>query len=320
MNSPMSSTPRALSRRDFITTTSLAAAALALPRSAANAAAAPAGPAPLIDIHMHQNVGGGQVAVSPGAKSSASSQRVNDDFFRHQQNIGAVTTVLLGSNDRTIEWAKKDSKHWVCFCREPVNVTGAHVRMERLLKAGAIGLGECKDAVACDSPEMIKAVELAKEYDVPIMMHFEDGAWNDGYSRFHKVVEKFPTVKFIGHAQTFWANVNKAYSKDAGQYPTGSVTPGGLTDVWLKTYPNLYADMSAGSGNNALMRDVEFAKAFVVRHQDKLMFGSDCPCKTGVGPTCVSATKIAAIEKLALDETVRTKILQSNARKLLKLA
>jgi predicted TIM-barrel fold metal-dependent hydrolase len=67
------------------------------------------------------------------------------------------------------------------------------------------------------------------------------------------------------------------------------------------------------------MRDVEFAKGFVRRHQNKLLFGSDCPCKTGVGPSCISATKLNALAQLDLDATTRTKILQGNARKVLKL-
>jgi predicted TIM-barrel fold metal-dependent hydrolase len=311
-----------MSRRDFITTSSLAAATLALPRAKAQPATASA---PLIDIHMHQNAGGGPPDIDPASQAAQANQakkgapRTNDEFLLHQKNIGAVTSVLLGSNDATMDWARREPSRWVCFCRTSVNQPGAHENMARLLKKGAIGIGELKDNVACDSPEMLKAVELAREYDVPILIHFEDGAWNDGFSRFHRVIEKFPTVRFVGHAQTFWANINKSHTAAAGMYPKGPVTPGGLTDRWLADYPNLYADLSAGSGNNGLMRDPEFAKGFVRRHQDKLMFGSDCSCKTGVGPTCISATKLAALDALGLDATVRAKILQGNARKVLKL-
>ena len=41
--------------------------------------------------------------------------------------------------------------------------------------------------------------------------------------------------------------------------------------------------MSANSGNNAMSRDPEFTAGFVVRHQDKLLFGSDCACADGHG-------------------------------------
>ena len=50
-------------------------------------------------------------------------------------------------------------------------------------------------------------------------------------------------------ARTFPANV---------AYPTGKVKPGGLTDRMLSDYPNLYGDLSANSGRNAVARDPEF--------------------------------------------------------------
>jgi predicted TIM-barrel fold metal-dependent hydrolase len=56
-----------------------------------------------------------------------------------------------------------------------------------------------------------------------------------------------------------------------------------LTDRWLSDFPNLYADLSANSGNNALSRDSSFSRDFIVRHQTKLIFGSDCSCTDGNG-------------------------------------
>jgi hypothetical protein len=41
--------------------------------------------------------------------------------------------------------------------------------------------------------------------------------------------------------------------------------------------------MSANSGNNALSRDLDFSRGFVARHQEKLIFGSDCSCVDGKG-------------------------------------
>ena len=45
----------------------------------------------------------------------------------------------------------------------------------------------------------------------------------------------------------------------------------------------MYADMSANSGNNALSRDPDFSRAFILRHRNKLIFGSDCSCSDGNG-------------------------------------
>jgi predicted TIM-barrel fold metal-dependent hydrolase len=61
------------------------------------------------------------------------------------------------------------------------------------------------------------------------------------------------------------------------------VKKGGLSDKWLSGFPNLYGDISANSGNNALARDPDFSRGFVARHKEKLIFGSDCSCTDGKG-------------------------------------
>ena len=107
-------------------------------------------------------------------------------------------------------------------------------------------------------------------------------------------------MSFLGHAQRWWANIDRAYRDDPAQlYPTGPVTPGGLTDRYLSDYANCYGDLSAGSGLNALTRDEGFTRDFLTRHQDKLIFGSDCSDADGSGPKCQGAQTIAAIRRLA---------------------
>lgn len=78
--------------------------------------------------------------------------------------------------------------------------------------------------------------------------------------------------------------------------------------------------MSAGSGNNALLRDEAHAAAFLARHQDKLLFGSDCSDAVGRGTICIGARQIAAIRRLAPSRTVERKLLHGNASKLLRIS
>ncbi|HKX62871.1 MAG TPA: amidohydrolase family protein, partial [Verrucomicrobiae bacterium] len=152
----------------------------------------------------------------------------------------------------------------------------------------------------------------------PVLMHFQHGVYNLGIENFHKTLEKYPKVNFIGHAQTWWANVD-AKAEQKVLYPTGSVTPGGITDRLLRDYPNAFGDMSAGSGLNHLVRDPEHAAAFLQRHQEKLLFGSDCDDILGRGPGCQGAQIIANIRKLAGSKAVERKILYENARRLFRL-
>src|SRR5208283_3040622 len=84
------------------------------------------------------------------------------------------------------------------------------------------------------------------------------------------------------HADAFWANISAGYADDVA-YPTGPIKRGGLTDRLLSDYANLFGDLSANSGNNALSRDSDFTAEFLIRHRDKLIFGSDCACTDGHG-------------------------------------
>ena len=102
-------------------------------------------------------------------------------------------------------------------------------------------------------------------------------------------------------------------------YSKGKITAGGLTDRLLTEYPNLYADFSAGSGLGSLTRDEDHARAFLERHQNKLLFGSDCSDKAGTGNSCLGANIIKAIRQLAPSKTIERKVLHDNAKKLFKL-
>ena len=126
-------------------------------------------------------------------------------------------------------------------------------------------------------------------------------------------------MNFIGHAQTWWANIDRNHADQSILYPKGPVTPGGLTERLLNEHPNMFGDCSAGSGRNALTRDPSFTPAFLERHQDKLLFGSDCDDTVGAGPKCEGAQILAAIRQFAPNKIVERKILHGNAKKLLKL-
>ena len=67
------------------------------------------------------------------------------------------------------------------------------------------------------------------------------------------------------------------------------------------------------------MRDEEHYRGFIQRHQDKLMYGSDCSEATGRAPICFAARTLEAIRRLAPSKAVERKILYGNAKKLLKL-
>jgi predicted TIM-barrel fold metal-dependent hydrolase len=192
--------------------------------------------------------------------------------------------------------------------------------VEKYLKLGAVVIGEQKFGVECDSAEIQKLYKLAEAYNVPILMHWQVGSYNHGFDRFHTMLKKYPKVNFIGHAQTWWANIDHTNVNDAKNlYPKGKVTAGGLTDRYLRDYPNMFADLSAGSGENAFKRDPEHARGFFQRHQDKLLFGSDCNDPTGEPSVCSGARQIAQIRMFSPNKKAERKILYDNAKKLFRL-
>ena len=105
----------------------------------------------------------------------------------------------------------------------------------------------------------------------------------------------------------------------ASSTPTGKVTPGGLTDKYLRDYPNMYGDLSAGSGLGAFARDPEHGAAFLDRHQDKLMYGSDCNDASAVAARCSGLRQLEQVRRLVTNKAAERKILHGNAKRLFRL-
>lgn len=269
---------------------------------------------PLIDIHQHTNYAG----------------RSDEELIAHQKRMGATKTVLLpagskyglaaqaGGNETVVALAKAYPNQFVFFANELPDIPETKPVLEKYLKLGAIGIGEQKFHVECDSKYMQLVADIAKEHGVPVLMHFQYETYNLGFERFHTMLEKYPTVNFIGHAQTWWGNIDKNHQQSV-MYPKGHVTPGGITDRLLSDYPNIYGDLSAGSGLNALLRDEDNARDFLKRHQDRLLFGSDCDDKDGAGSKCSGSQQIATVRRLAPDAAAVRKMLHDNAARLLKI-
>ena len=282
---------------------------------------------PIIDIHNHTNYGG----------------RNDIQLLAHQRAMGITTTILqpagkpveYGStyygvgnglqakctgNEACYKFAQDHPGEFLFGANEVPDLPGAITEIEKYLKLGAVVIGECKFGVECDSKEMQEIYALAREYNVPILMHWLYNMYNRGFERFYKMLEKFPQVNFIGHSQTWWASVDKNFVDQNVMYPKEKkVTPGGLTDRLLSDYPNIYGDVSAPSGLNFFLRDEEHARFFLEKHQNKLVFGSDCPDAFGAGDGCTGSKIIAAIRRVSPSKDIERKLLYGNARKLFRL-
>jgi predicted TIM-barrel fold metal-dependent hydrolase len=85
----------------------------------------------------------------------------------------------------------------------------------------------------------------------------------------------------------------------------------------MRKYPNLYGDLSVGSGYNALHRDEEFALAFMEEFQDRLFFGADICPPSEKAPLSGWLDELKESGKLS--SRVYEKICRADAEKLLGL-
>jgi hypothetical protein len=75
---------------------------------------------------------------------------------------------------------------------------------------------------------------------------------------------------------SFWAEISDNVDEQSrNDYPSGPVEKPGRLPELLAKYPNLYGDISAYSGYNALTRDPEYGYRFMEEFQDQLLFGTD---------------------------------------------
>jgi predicted TIM-barrel fold metal-dependent hydrolase len=269
-----------MKRREFLG----AAAALAMSgRVRAERQAPPDWGGPVVDTHLH-------LRATPEAHvAHMDGCGVSGAILRARDNPEAVRAVLEAYPGRFRWTASADATR-----ADAVDV------LTRAVKAGAVGLGEIKSHVAADGPELRRLYALAADLDVTIMVHFQEvphfdgeGVFATGFKRFEAMLKAYPKTRVIGHADAFWANVSAGYADDVAD-PSGPIVRGGITDRLLADYPNLYGDLSANSGNNALSRDPVFTRDFLARHQDKLLFGSDCSCRDGRGAGTAQANNPAA--------------------------
>jgi predicted TIM-barrel fold metal-dependent hydrolase len=265
-----------------------------------------------------------------------------DACFIHLNGCGVTNAVLLTSardEDKAKEEIAKRPGVFVRSVSTDPSQPGAGEVIRKAIQEGAVSVGELKYHLALDSPEMRRVYDVCAEMGVPVMMHIQNFPhfpgelpYNTGYPQFDKVLRAYPRTKFIGHGDLFWAHISADVPPDRG-YPSGPIKTGGLTDKFLSDFPNFYADMSANSGNNALSRDQDFSREFIVRHRTKLIFGSDCSCKDGKGSgisqgrnpeasrlagKCVARATLGLLKGITSPEIFR-QITWENGRKMFKV-
>lgn len=186
--------------------------------------------------------------------------------------------------------------------------------LRRYKDAGARGFGEHKWGGAIDDPRNIELIRACAEVELPVLFHLDNVRNTDkpGLPGLERLLEAVPNAKLIGHGPGWWASISGAATQqDLGGYPKGDVAPGGALDRLLGMYPNLFADLSAGSGHNAIRRDLEFGTEFLIRHADQIMFGTDYLAEKQ------TVHQFDLFSELELPDSVKEKILCLNAKQIM---
>lgn len=237
-----------------------------------------------IDIHVH---------CSKDAGHQINSQELinMDQMIKSMEKRGIDKSVLMSSSAKDIDLLSNDELRQICqesdsFYYMSMVDFGQDInkQLKREKDLGSIGLGELVYNKAFNSPEIYKLLQAAEKLEMPVLFHLSPqigkyyGVYDlKGLPYLEEALKRFKNLIFIGHSQAFWCEISKYDDKNSAfrdSYPKGPVDEGRIGEL-MRKYPNLYADLSANSGANAIMRDKDYGISFIKEFSDRLFFGTD---------------------------------------------
>ncbi|MCD6593509.1 amidohydrolase family protein [Candidatus Bathyarchaeota archaeon] len=281
----------------------------------------------IIDFHTH--IGGG--FTIPNIKGVYEVRA--EHLIEYMDEVGVEKAVLLSvgeywrnyekltglTNELTLEAASKYPDRIIPFMAVDPG-PDAEKKIRELYSKGFKGFGEYKVDLKFDDPRSIEIFKVCGELGLPVLTHNDPHLhFSDDIDAIERTLGICSDTIFIFHGPSWWREISGKVDYSVG-YPSGKVVPGGKVCRILKEYSNAYADISAGSGYNALNRDREFAKTFLEENADKILLGTDFPCLDGRGGQYgPNKLHLKLLQSLELDKKVYRKIVYENALKILKL-
>lgn len=232
----------------------------------------------------------------------------NPEELDYYVPTASVLQWCAAHSDRLIPFCACDPRHRYPGRFDPYPVLAEHVA------AGCRGFGENLCGLPIDDPMQRRVYDACARLGLPVLLHIDHHINRDepGLPGLERLLRDYPSITFIGHAQYFWREISAEVDPGTA-YPKGQVVPGGRLEELFDLYPNLMADLSAGSGHNALARDPEFALGFLQRWHHRLLFATDTLAEKQDVPI------ITFFRELPLPPEVREDIAWRNATRLLRL-
>lgn len=149
--------------------------------------------------------------------------------------------------------------------------------------------GEWKFCLPFDDPRCLELFKLAGKRGLPVVLHLDvpylpptggryvgDHKWKGGtIANLERALIACPGTNFIGHAPGFWREMSGEADTYSEVYLKPPLAPGGRLLGMFDQYPNLFADLSAGSALRALRADPVVATQLLIKHADRFLFGRD---------------------------------------------
>lgn len=247
-----------------------------------------------IDLHLHTTRMRG--ALRPNGETYATP----DELIAIMDRIGIAKGILLPLvspecsarytlAEEMIQIAKEYPTRFVAFCNIDPRVdsnspkTDLRRYLDYFISEGCKGLGEVTCNLPFDDPRVENLFGACQASGLSVTIHIapEQGGYYGlvdapGLPGLERTLQRFPECKILGHSQPFWAEMSANYGTvGRNGYPQGKVLPGGRLPLLFTRYPNLYGDLSAGSGYNAVSRDPEFGYQFMEQFRERLLFATD---------------------------------------------
>jgi predicted TIM-barrel fold metal-dependent hydrolase len=288
-----------------------------------------------IDIHVHA------IRIPGPRQDDKPCYATPQQIIERYDELGIEKRVILPivnpecayvsqSNEEVIEMARETDR-FVPFCNiDPRAMTNSSdAPLGDLLRhyrdQGCKGIGEICANLPFSDPMIRNLFKHAQDMGLPLIFHVAPqigngyGLFDDpGLPQLEFSLQSFPRLIFLGHSQPFWAEIAPLETVGArAGYPEYPIREEGAVPKLMRRYPNLYGDLSATSGYNALARDAVYAVEFLNEFQDRLLFGTDICAPDTPTPLVDFLVKLKKSNRIT--ESVFRKIARENAVKLLEL-
>ena len=259
-----------------------------------------------------------------------------EQLIAHYDRLGIEKGCILGlgtpenfiggmSNESILRLSAQYPDRFIPFCvvdpRSCGNTPYAQFRdvLMHYRDRGCKGFGELCANIHLLDPRMQNLFKACEEVGLPVTFHttpmcgWSYGVVDDsGLPALEICLQRFPKLRFFGHSSAFWSEITVCRTmQERNSRGKGPIKEEGAIQRLMRKYPNLYGDLSAGSGACALMRDPAYAAKFLTEFQDRIMFGIDiCDPNGYVSPLPGFLRELRSSG--AISETVFRKVAREN--------